>query len=79
MTEIVVGLSGVIFVLLGVCIKLWGDVQILKEWKQTHTSDHNNHDIVMNGTIDKLFNEIKEISKSINQILGKCGQTNCKE
>ena len=79
MIEIIIGLSGVIIVVLGICIKLWSDVQILKEWKLTHISDHNSHDIVMNGTIDKLFNEIKEISKSINQILGKCGQTNCKE
>ncbi len=78
MTEIVVGLSGVIFVLLGVCIKLWGDVQILKVWKDEHIEDHREAHQDRKETDNKIFEKLDTLLSLIGEVVGNCkGKTKC--
>jgi phosphate/sulfate permease len=54
------------------------DIQILKSWKAEHERQHdkeqsnqNARDIMLNGTIEKIFNEIKVISNVMNKLIGR--------
>ena len=71
-----------IVVLLGLCIKLWSDVQILKNWKIEHMDDHHIQQTSTEKTFTKIFDKIEEMGKeigsevkdlaaSVNQLIGK--------
>ena len=78
MIQTIVGLSGAILVLLGICIKLWSDVQVLKIWKNEHIEIHKEAHQDRKETDTKIFEKLDTLLSLISEVVGNCkGKSKC--
>lgn len=55
------------------------EITLLKEWKNAHITDHNNHDLINERTFEKIFEKFERINEKLDQLIGGCKNANCKE
>lgn len=55
------------------------EINSLKEWKLSHITDHNNHDLINERTFEKIFEKFDRINQKLDTLIGSCNSNNRKK